>query len=230
MWASPNIDDMANIIFNATSGLRQAGSSYNAEIEWARILQGIVIYNRCRQEINPEPGWGDAEHGTEPATISSTADPAILAECRAAAIRARSIIAHAVITRNGPRYAFFCHPACLRGAQLYRHDWDHPPTRWPMIGGGFDPDTHLVATWGPFQDVEACIRRAQARGHPTGRIPACRGYVGVYVNFTYLGRAFASVELGCLPHEVPAGAEKNRCIRIARDLDWSSTMTHNQTL
>lgn len=230
MWSTPTIVEMGNIIYNATSGLRSTGSSYSNEIIWARRLQAIVIYNRCRQEINPEPGWGDAEHGTEPATVSGHEDPAILQECRDAAVAGRSIIARAVFTRNGPRYAFFCHPACLRGAQLYRHDWNRPPTRWPMLNGGFDNDTHLVASWGPFKDVQACQQRAMEGGHPSGRIPACRGYIGVYVNFTYLGRAFAAAELGCLPRDVPVGSVRARGSRIARSLDWASSVTHNQTL
>jgi hypothetical protein len=254
MWHMPTDEEMGNILYNATSALREAGSPrYGEAIRYARILQAIVIRNRVWQEVGIEPGWGDPRHGTEPAHVGADADTARLAECRAAAQTAREIVEHNNPYQPGltPRdEQVYYRPGNLYGAQLYMHAWSMPPAQWPMEGGGFDADTHLVASWGPFQDVEACIRAArerqereraaaQAAGRltaeelrhpPTGRIPACRGYIGVYVNYLYLGRAFASIRMGRLPHEVPAGRDKAEQTRRARAIHWDTLVQHNPRL
>ena len=245
MWTMPSDNDLGNIIYNATSALHEAGSpSYALAIRNARILQGIAICNRVRQQVIPAPGWGRPP-GTEPASVSRDANPAILAECCRAAQAAKRIagglVRRAPVTAGGvgvsigialPPNPFFS-PALLFGASLYLHDWNPPPLRWTILHGGVDPNTHLVATWGPFQDVAACMLHARTRTinpHATGRIPACRGYIGVYVSFTYLGRAFASLELGCQPHEVGAGRERARHTEQVRNMNWTSLLRRNPPL
>lgn len=217
-WTMPTDIQMGNIIYNATSGFSHVGSPYAAAIRNSRIGQGIVIINRVRQEVGPAPGWGTG-HGTESAGVTSSANASILSECLEAARTAVRRCSHlAVASYVSDPTVFYFHELYLYGAQYYGHYYEQPPIIWQD-----DHDTHLVASWGPFQDVARCIERH-------GRRPACRGYLGAYVNFRDLGKAFASRELGCAPNRVPAGAVRARNIEAARRLPWATLMRRNPPL
>ena len=217
-WTMPTDRQLGNIIYNATNGLRQAGSPFAAAVRNSRIAQGITIINRVRQEVGEAPGWGTG-HGTESAGVTSSANPGILAECHDAARAAIARCAHlAVASYALDPTVFYFHELYLYGAQYYGHYFEPPPIMWQN-----NHNTHLVASWGPFQDVARCIERH-------GRRPVCRGYLGVYVNFRNLGNAFASQELNCAPHQVPPGAVKARNIESARRLPWMSLMRRNPPL
>jgi hypothetical protein len=217
-WNEPNETELGNIIFNATSGMREDGSPYRAAIKNSRIGQGIAIINRARQEVGTIPGWGRG-HGTEPASVTSAADPAIIAECRdaARAAKRRCSRLHAIADAVDPYF----HWENLYGAQFYKHSFSTPGQRWRG-----DVNTRLVAHWGPLQDP-AFIARCR-RDH--GDIAACRGYLGVYVNFINLGKAFASLELNCTPRRVPVGAVRARHIEAARRIPWHTLVRHNPSL
>ena len=218
-WREPNVTELGNIIFNATSGMREAGSPYAAAIRNSRIGQGLSIINRALQEVGSAPGWGTG-HGTESAGVTGAADPAIIAECRAAAQVAKRRCAYLRAAAADPS-AYYFHSTYLYGAQFYKHDFTTPGQRWRG-----DVNTHLVAHWGPLQDP-AFIARCR-RDH--GAIAACRGYFGVYVNFINLGKAFASRELNCTPSQVHGGAVRARHIESARRIPWSTIMRHNPSL
>jgi hypothetical protein len=223
-WPEPNVIQLGNIIYNATSGMREAASSFRADIRNARIGQGIAIINRARQEVGGRgnsPGWGTG-HGTESAGVTTAADPAIIAECRAAAQVAIRRCSHLPVTGYAvdPTVYYF-HSAYLYGAQFYRHSFSTARQRWKG-----DVNTHLVAHWGPLQNP-AFIARCR-RDH--GDIAACRGYFGVYVNTINLGKAFASQELNCPPSLVPGGAVRRRHRESAERIPWSTLVRHNPSL
>lgn len=205
-WTMPSREQLRNIIYNATSGFREHGSLRGALIHQARVAQGIAIVNRVRQEVDDPPGWGRPDLGTEPATVSAAADSAILSECYAAAQEALTQCAAIPATD-------ITVPANLRGAQFYKHSFSPPGLRWRG-----DSDTHLVAAFGPMLE-EAALQRCRRRARPE-TIPVCRGYLGVYVNMLYIGRARAGLTLHLDPHQVPVGPERQRANAEARNLPW----------
>jgi len=206
-WTMPSEEQLRNIIYNATSGFREHGSLRGRLIHQARVAQGIAIINRVRQEVDDPPGWGRPALGTEPATVSAAADPGILSECAATA-RAALAQCAALPTTD------LTVPANLRGAQFYKHSFRPPGLRWRD-----DPDTHLIAAFGPMLE-EAALQRCRRQAHPE-TLPVCRGYLGVYVNVLYIGRARAALTLlHCDPHQVPVGSERQRANTEARNLPW----------
>jgi hypothetical protein len=205
-WTMPNEEQLRNIIYNATSGFREHGSLRGALIHQARVAQGIAIVNRVRQEVDDPPGWGRRALGTESATVGAAADAGILSECAAAA---RAALAQGAALPATDLTV----PANLRGAQFYKHSFRPPGLRWRG-----DPETHLVAAFGPMLE-EAALQRCRLLPDPEA-IPVCRGYLGVYVNFLYIGRARAGLTLHRDPHQVPIGPERRRANAEARDLPW----------
>ncbi|MEZ5584119.1 MAG: hypothetical protein R3F37_16480 [Candidatus Competibacteraceae bacterium] len=204
-WPLPDERQLRNIIYHATSGWLAAGSPFASLIRQSRIAQGIAVLNRARQEVSDSPGWGRRELGTEPASDPTSPNLDILEECRVASARARQIVG---IFRE----TVFCNEYLLRGAQMYGHYFYQPPLHWPR-----DPDTHLVAAYGPMLSDE--VRRECLRDG-NEQLPSCRGYLGVYVQLALLGRAMASVELGCRPSQVPVGAVRGRWNREVRGYCW----------
>lgn len=204
-WIPPNEDQLRNIIYNATSGFRERGSLRGPLIRQARVAQGIAVLNRVRQEVDDLPGWGRGR-GTEPATVGGAADAGISGECaeaaRSALERCRPIPATDLTVEEN-----------LYGAQFYKHSFSPPGLRWRG-----DPETRLVAAYGPMLE-EAALQRCRRLSNPED-VPVCRGYLGVYANVLYIGRARAGLATGRDPHRVPAGPDRRRGNEDARSLPW----------
>lgn len=184
----------------------------DTRIHVRNTTQAIVVLNRALQEIGRSPGWGRGL-GTEPADPPPNPDPDIFQECSIAAGEAISI--YGLLPSNE-----YHHNLNMYGAQLFRHARQPPGMQWPG-----NSDTHLVASYGVMlspEQLAACEVR-QRRGLPHTYV--CNGYLGVYVNFNWLGRALAARELGCTPTQVPTGPVMRRWREYAKDsIAWNSLM------
>ncbi len=94
----------------------------------------------------------------------------------------------------------------LFGAQLFRHSEHLPGNIWPG-----NRDTRLVASYGSMLSPEQ-VRRG-SRG-PT------RGYLGIFVNLRWLGRALAARDGHCTPHEVRE-ADMLQSVRQVTSINWA---------
>lgn len=201
----PNGERPRNIIHSATGGFRERGSLRGPLIRQARVAQGIAALNRVRQEVDDPPGRGRGR-GTEPATVGAAADAGVSGECaeaaRSALERCRPIPATDLTVEEN-----------LCGAQFYKRSFGPPGLRWRG-----DPQTHLVAAYGPMLE-EAALQRCRRLPNPEG-VPVCRGYLGVYANFLYIGRARAGLATHRDPHRVPVGPDRRRGNEDARRLPW----------
>lgn len=210
-WPMPDRQQLRNILYYSGGGFRGSGTPRQHLIHSARVAQCMVVLNRARQEVSSSPGWG-AGHGTEHATDHPNPDPEILTECDLAAGEALTIYRQ---IPPGELYG----PLNMYGAQLFRHSREVPGVRWP------DTDnTHLIAAYGPMlspEQVAACEAHMR-RGEPHRNV--CNGYLSIYVNFNWLGRAMAAERMHRRPTEVPQGPEMREGIRAAGAIDWDSLM------
>jgi hypothetical protein len=199
-WPMPSRERLQNIIYHSSGGFRGFGTPLQRLIISAKVAQGIVVLNRARQEVSTFPGWGWG-HGTEHETPPAHPDPELLRECWVCSGEAISIFSLLPADEISTRTNMF-------GAQLFCHSVSPPGNHWQS-----NRDTRLVASYGSMLSPEQMQRRSHG---PT------RGYLGIYVNLRWLGRALAAKQGHRTPHQVNE-RDMLRCVDdVTNSINWAA--------